>query len=86
MEGLMTETIAYVLIQTSSARAILAAREIAAIAGVEAADAVTGPYDIICRVRAGDLEELAGTVVDQIQSVAGVERTETALILQSRDT
>ena len=78
----MALTSAYVLVHSSSGSALSAARVIAGIAGVKAAHAVTGVYDVICQVEAQDLDELANTVVDRIQGVEGVERTETALIVQ----
>ena len=80
----MGRTEAYVLVQTSAGRALGAAEEIRHIAGVEAADPVTGLYDVICRVQAESLDELAATVVGRIQGVDGVERTETALVVHSK--
>ncbi len=77
----MAHTTAYVLVQTASGNALTATRAIAAMHGVRAAHTVTGVYDIICQVEAESLEELAGTVVDRIQGVEGVRRTETALIV-----
>ena len=49
--------------------------------GVRAAHAVTGVYDVVCQVEADSLDELANTVVDRIQGVEGVIRTETALVV-----
>ncbi len=43
---------------------------------------MTGLYDAICRIEADSLEHLAGTVVNRIQRVQGVERNETALVVQ----
>lgn len=79
----MAKTIAYVLVHTSSGKALSATKSIKEVGGVITAHAVTGLYDVICRVEADNLEQLAGTVVDRIQAVAGVERTETALVVQN---
>jgi len=45
-------------------------------------DGVTGPYDVIARGEAGDLDELARSVVMPVQAVEGVTRTLTCPILQ----
>lgn len=42
--------------------------------GVETADAVTGPYDIIASVTAADLAALADYVTNRIHSVPGIAR------------
>ena len=79
----MVKTLAYVMVQTGSGKALNAAREIAAIPGVCTAHPVTGVYDIICHVEADSIDQLASTVVDQIQRVNGVDRTETALVIHT---
>jgi DNA-binding Lrp family transcriptional regulator len=42
---------------------------------------VTGPYDVIARGEATDLDELAKAIVMPIQSVEGVTRTLTCPVL-----
>jgi DNA-binding Lrp family transcriptional regulator len=69
----------FVLVRTSSGEALSAVDGIKDVKGVNTAYAVTGEYDIICLVEAEDVDGLASTVVDRIQQVSGVERTETAL-------
>jgi DNA-binding Lrp family transcriptional regulator len=49
--------------------------DIAQVKGVSQADGVVGPYDVIARVEAATLDELANIVVTGIQSVTGVTRT-----------
>ncbi|MHC4788839.1 MAG: Lrp/AsnC family transcriptional regulator [Planctomycetota bacterium] len=78
----MAQTEAYVLIHAGSGKTLSAAKAIRGISGVTSAHPVTGLYDVVCRVEADDLAALATTVVDQIQAIDGVERTETALIVQ----
>ncbi|HEY6679027.1 MAG TPA: Lrp/AsnC ligand binding domain-containing protein, partial [Actinomycetota bacterium] len=43
---------------------------------------VTGPYDVIARGEAADLDELAKSIVMPIQAVEGVTRTLTCPVLQ----
>jgi DNA-binding Lrp family transcriptional regulator len=71
---------AYVLVQTAVSAA-QAAGEIAAIDGVESADDVSGPYDIIVRVVAPDMDALGKLVVGKIQAVEGITRTLTCPIV-----
>ena len=49
--------------------------------GVQIAQVVTGPYDVIARVDAASMEAL-GTVIDRIQAVAGVTRTLTCPVIR----
>lgn len=71
---------AYVLIQTA-VNAAHVAGDIARIAGVETADDVSGPYDVIARVSAPDMDSLGQLVVTHIQQVDGVTRTLTCPIV-----
>ena len=75
------EVAAYVLIQTA-VNAASVARDIRAIDGVEAADDVSGPYDVIVRASASDMDSLGQLVVARIQSVEGVTRTLTCPIVE----
>ena len=72
---------AYVLIQTEVSSADVAA-QIRSVAGIETADDVSGPYDVIARVGASDLDELGRLVVSEIQRVDGVTRTLTCPIVE----
>lgn len=51
------------------------ATEVAQVPGVTYADGVVGPYDIIARVEAPSLDDLANIVVTGIQGCTGVTRT-----------
>ena len=73
---------AYILIQTEVGRASNVTREVSGIKGITSVDGVTGPYDVIARGEAADLDELAKSVVMPIQSVDGVTRTLTCPVLQ----
>ena len=72
---------AYILIQTEVGKAAAVAKAIAAIDGVTQADDVTGPYDVIIRAEAKDVDELGKLVVARIQSVDGITRTLTCPVV-----
>ena len=72
---------AYVLIQTAVNVAQVAS-EIAQLPGVESAEDVSGPYDVIVRVSAPDMDALGQMVVSRIQNVDGITRTLTCPIVQ----
>jgi DNA-binding Lrp family transcriptional regulator len=73
---------AYVLIQTEVGKASQVTKSVADIDGISAVDGVTGPYDVIARADASDLDELAKKIVMPIQEVDGVTRTLTCPVLQ----
>ena len=69
---------AYVLIQTEVGKAARVTAEIVDITGVQQAQAVTGPYDVIVRAEARNLDKL---VVARVQAVDGITRTLTCPIV-----
>jgi DNA-binding Lrp family transcriptional regulator len=72
---------AYILIQTElgeAASVALAAKE---VPGVETAEDVTGPYDVIVRAEAPDVNQLGKLVVSRVQSIPGITRTLTCPIV-----
>ncbi len=75
---------AYILIQTVVSAAQVAG-EIRAIDGVVSADDVSGPYDVIVRVRAADMDELGKMVVSRIQKIEGITRTLTCPVVHLID-
>jgi DNA-binding Lrp family transcriptional regulator len=72
---------AYILIQTEVGKAADVARQIAQIKGVTEAEGVTGPYDVIVRVGAEDMDELGKLVEAQIHAVVGITRTLTCPVV-----
>ena len=72
---------AYILIQTEVGKAAQVAKEVADIAGVTSAEDVTGPYDVIVRAEAGNVDDLGKLVVARIQSVEGITRTLTCPVV-----
>jgi DNA-binding Lrp family transcriptional regulator len=72
---------AYILVQTEVGKAAEVAVHIAAISGVTQAEDVTGPYDVIVRAEAENVDDLGRLVVAQIQAVSGITRTLTCPIV-----
>ena len=72
---------AYVLIQIEVGKAAQVANEVRTIEGVTDAEDVTGPYDVIVRAQAGNVDDLGKLVVAQIQGVEGITRTLTCPVV-----
>jgi DNA-binding Lrp family transcriptional regulator len=72
---------AYILIQTEVGKAAAVATAIRDIPGVQSADDVTGPYDVIALAETDTVEELGRIVVTRIQMLDGVARTLTCSIV-----
>ena len=72
---------AYILIQTEVGKAAQVAKEVAAIKGVTSAEDVTGPYDVIVRAEAKNVDDLGKLVVAKIQAVEGITRTLTCPVV-----
>ena len=72
---------AFVLIQTEVGKAANVAEQVRTIQGVESADDVTGPYDVIVKAEAADVDALGKLVVAKIQSVEGITRTLTCPVV-----
>jgi DNA-binding Lrp family transcriptional regulator len=72
---------AYILIQTEVGKAAQVAKEVRDIDGVAEAEDVTGPYDVIVRAEAKNVDELGKLVVARIQGVEGITRTLTCPVV-----
>ncbi|MBW0130338.1 MULTISPECIES: Lrp/AsnC ligand binding domain-containing protein [Pseudonocardia] len=72
---------AYILVQTEVGKAAAVASAIAGITGVISAEDVTGPYDVIVRAEADDVDLLGQLVVAQVQGVNGITRTLTCPVV-----
>ncbi len=73
---------AYILIQTEVGKAAQVAKDIVKTEGVQQAEDVTGPYDVIARAEARNLDELGKLVVARVQVVDGITRTLTCPIVR----
>jgi DNA-binding Lrp family transcriptional regulator len=72
---------AYILIQTEVGKAAAVAKAISALEGVANAEDVTGPYDVIVRAEARNVDDLGKLVVAKIQGVEGITRTLTCPVV-----
>ncbi len=72
---------AYILIQTEVGKAAAVAAAVASLPGVASAEDVTGPYDVIVRAEAADVDQLGQLVVARVQNVAGITRTLTCPVV-----
>ncbi|MCH8983710.1 MAG: Lrp/AsnC ligand binding domain-containing protein [Acidobacteria bacterium] len=72
---------AYVLIQTEVGKAALVAEAVREIPGVGSGDDVTGPYDVIVKASAEDVDSLGKLVVAKIQAIEGITRTLTCPVV-----
>ena len=72
---------AYILIQTEVGKAAAVAAEVRATAGVTEAEDVTGPYDVIVRAEARNVDELGKLVVAKVQAIDGITRTLTCPVV-----
>jgi DNA-binding Lrp family transcriptional regulator len=72
---------AYILIQTEVGKAADVAKAIAQVKGVTLAEDVTGPYDVIVRAEASNVDELGKLVVANVQAIPGITRTLTCPVV-----
>jgi DNA-binding Lrp family transcriptional regulator len=72
---------AYVLIETEVGKVAHVAQALSKLDGVQLAEDLAGPYDVIARLEAPSLDELGRLVVSHIQVQDGVTRTVTCMVL-----
>ncbi len=72
---------AYVLIQAEVGRSAEVADAVGKIPGVRFADVVTGPYDVVVRAEAAEIDGLGKLIVAKVQAVAGITRTLTCPVV-----
>lgn len=72
---------AYILIQTDVGKAAEVAAQITDIEGVIVAEDVTGPYDVIVRAEAPNVDDLGKLVVAKVQTLDGITRTLTCPVV-----
>ena len=66
---------AYILIQTEAGKAAIVAAALRDLPGVSETASLAGPYDVIARAQARNIDELAKLVTSQVQALEGVRRT-----------
>jgi DNA-binding Lrp family transcriptional regulator len=72
---------AYVLIETEVGKVAHVAQALIKLNGVQLAEDLAGPYDVIARLQAPSLDELGRLVVAHVQLLDGVTRTVTCMVL-----
>jgi len=72
---------AYILIQTEVGKAGAVAKAVGELPGVTQAEDVTGPYDVIARAEARNVDDLGKLVVARRQAVDGITRTLTCPVI-----
>lgn len=72
---------AYVLVQVQLGKARSVAKAIASVRGVKMVHSVTGLYDVIAYLELSDMTSLSELVMKKVQTVKGVERTHTAIVV-----
>ena len=72
---------AYVLVQAQLGRSRNVAKAVSRVRGVKMVHAVTGVYDVIAYLELSNMTSLSELVIKKIQSVKGVERTHTAIVV-----
>jgi DNA-binding Lrp family transcriptional regulator len=72
---------AYVLVQVETGKADSVVKALRTKPGIASADMVVGPHDIVAVLAGHDADSIAKTVVNDIQSVRGVQRTLTYMVI-----
>ncbi len=75
----MAATRAFVLIETAVGKTRDVVEHLQQVQGVISVDVVTGPYDIITVLEAGDLNSVGAMVTGHIHTIGGIVRTVTCL-------
>jgi len=77
---------AYVLIESAVGKANSVGEGVKKMsssdANVVSVDAVTGPFDVIALLESDDLDKLGRAITEGIQTVEGVQRTTTCLVVR----
>ena len=72
---------AYILIQTEVGKAAIVAAALRDLPGISETASVAGPYDVIARAEARDIDELGKLVASRVQALDGVTRTLTCTVV-----
>jgi len=72
---------AYVLVQSEAGRVVRVAEDLRKIPDVISAETVTGPYDLVVRIEADNVDLLGKLVVGRIHAVDGITRTLTCPVV-----
>ena len=73
---------AYILVQTEVGASADVTRAIRDLPGVESAEDVAGPYDVIAGVGAPTVQALGREVIAKVQAVPRITRTTTCTVVE----
>jgi len=74
---------AYVLIEAEAGQVGAVVAALHELPDIRAADAVTGPYDIIATIQTSDQRAIGRLVMDTIHGISGIKRTLTCLVIEA---
>ena len=80
----MASTKAFLLIETQVGKTHDVVAGLTGVKGVVSVDMVTGPYDIIATLEAGDLKSVGDLVTGHVHTISGIGRTVTCLAVGGR--
>jgi DNA-binding Lrp family transcriptional regulator len=72
---------AFVFVECTAGEVIQVARKVREIPGVVYAHATTGPYDVVALIETKDIQDVGELVIQRIQSIEGVIRTQTNMVI-----
>lgn len=72
---------AYILLNAESAELENVLRKLEGTRAITSVEAVSGPYDLIAMVEADTLPDLSRLITREVQTVPGVVRTMTCVVL-----
>ena len=72
---------AHVLVESEVGKVAHVAHALSDLDGVQVAEDIAGPYDVIARIQAPGLDQLGRLVASRIQAVDGVTRTLTCTVI-----
>ncbi|MGE5288638.1 MAG: Lrp/AsnC family transcriptional regulator [Micromonosporaceae bacterium] len=73
---------AYILIQTEVGKIAAVTASARSVPGVSETASVVGPYDVVARAQAQDMDKLAKLVTSKIQLLDGVTRTVSCAVVR----
>jgi len=79
--GATMDARAYVLIEAEAGEVVAVVRALREVPGIRAADAITGPYDIIAIIETADQRIIGRLVIDEIHGITGIKRTITCVAI-----
>ena len=72
---------AYILIQAEPGKAAAVAAALRDLPGVSETATAAGPYDVIARAQASDIDELGTLAATRVRALDGVSRTLTCTVV-----